>query len=378
MDRLNEIEEELKKILVNFNKNKSRQYTNKTLQEKKETVEFLLNEAKALVTVPTDAETIKNIKDTYCRIRNTADSIQILIDTQIKEINNTRMASFDIKTATALLKPYDGNHEETEAFIESLELLDELTPADQKSTMIKFIKTRVSGKARYVITDEMTSVSLIKAKLRQKFTTKISSEAVLAQLKACRQGNKTLEDYALQMENLTRQLTKAYIHEDIATGEAAEKLAEKAAVHTFAKNISNPETSLILRAGNFTTVAEITTKAMAVDEPQANKVLHYNTRQQRDSRTNYFQGRNNAWNRNRYNRPGFAQQNNQWRQNNWNSGNHRNRYQNNNRNNQAPRSNIGNSYNNNSNNNRRINYCEAGEFQDPQPTAETVRLGAAQ
>lgn len=60
---------------------------------------------------------------------------------------------FDIKTATLLIKPYDENVDETDSFIASILLLDEITSVEQKLIMLKFVNTRITGKAKYAITD---------------------------------------------------------------------------------------------------------------------------------------------------------------------------------------------------------------------------------
>lgn len=55
---------------------------------------------------------------------------------------------FDIKTATALVQPYGGSADGLEAFIDAKNLLAEIIDANQIPTTVKFLKTRLTGKAR--------------------------------------------------------------------------------------------------------------------------------------------------------------------------------------------------------------------------------------
>lgn len=53
--------------------------------------------------------------------------------------NNIEMATtFDIKTATAIVQTYDGSHSNLNAFVDSANLLKELTKDDQLLLAIKF------------------------------------------------------------------------------------------------------------------------------------------------------------------------------------------------------------------------------------------------
>lgn len=55
---------------------------------------------------------------------------------------------FDVRQACLLIQPYNGDSGGLNAFVDSVELLKELTSDNQKLTAIKFIKSRLSGKAR--------------------------------------------------------------------------------------------------------------------------------------------------------------------------------------------------------------------------------------
>ena len=56
--------------------------------------------------------------------------------------------AFDIRQATAIVQPYDGAPVGLDTFIDSVNLLKELTAAAHLQMALRFIRTRLSGKAR--------------------------------------------------------------------------------------------------------------------------------------------------------------------------------------------------------------------------------------
>lgn len=391
MENLNEIIKELNNILVLFGKLGSRKYTEKTLQEKEATVEELLAKAQILKPIHTTAGKAKEIVEAYESILNLGKEIRLLIKEQrdSKSANENTKMPFDIKMATALVAPYSGKEEETESFIDALDLLNVLTEEGDRSTMIRFIKTRITGRAKLSITPDLQTLDAIKAKLRQKFSMKLSSDAILAQLKATQQGSKKLTDYISQIENLTAQLTRAFISENVASGETAENLAEKFARQALVDNVANPETSLILRASNYTKLSDIAAKAIAIDKPVKANVFHFNAQDNKNQGNfkNNFQ--NNKWRSNNQNQR-YDRQNNWFSRNanmsangsgsqgqnascrcnryqsasNWQNNGRRNDQQNRNQ-----------TTSNNGNNRQRVYCCSSGECQPPQQDANPSQLG---
>lgn len=294
MERLEEILNELKAIIDNFKKHPNWKPTENLLIAKRNLAIALIAESKCIVLTKENEQIKQEIEEEYKKV---------IEATMITGSNPSTMA-FDIRTATSLLKTFDGKEEETETFIESINLLNELTIDDHKPLMIRFIKTRISGNAKLAITDDINTVKDIVRKLRQKFSPKLSSEAIMAQLKRTSQGGKKLTEFINTMETLTSQLTRAFISEEVATGETAQKLAETFATQTFMDNIANPETSLILRASGLKTLSELTTKAIAVDKPQKANVMYIkpsnternNYRQQYQSyNSDNYQTHKNHW-----------------------------------------------------------------------------------
>lgn len=90
--------------------------------------------------------------------------------------------------------------------------------------MLKFIRTRLQGKAREVFVEDAALNQLITI-LRQKCCSKVNSDSLLAQIRATRQNGKPISNY---MDTLCSKLAAAYVSEGLAnTSETASKLAEK-------------------------------------------------------------------------------------------------------------------------------------------------------
>lgn len=286
----------------NFKKSPNRKYQAETLNKKENKVHELLKSAGQLKTQGED----KTLDVEINKAKKLANQILDLIKT-IRKNQDTTMP-FDIKTATALLTHYTGKEDETESFLEAIDILNEITDTNDKPLMIKFIKTRISGKARLALPETINSVEAIKDKLRQKFSLKISSDAILAQLRSTHQGNKKLPEYITLMESLASQLTRAFIAEKVTSGEAAEKLAEKFANQSFIDNLTNPETALILKASNLTKLSDLAAKAISIDKPAKANIMHFKNNSQRPQNSNW-QSNNPRPNRPNYNNNWHNRQN---------------------------------------------------------------------
>lgn len=300
MEELNKILGELESILSNFKKSLSRGYTAKTLEEKEIIVKGLLAKAEGFKPISTTLEKVNKVSELFHNIAELGNKIQKLINEQREalEAHKRVKMTFDIKMATALVAIYNGQEEDTESFLDSVELLDELTEAANKAIMLKFIKTRITGKAKLALSGDITSVESLKIKLRQKFSIKLSSDAILAQLRTTQQGNKKLTEFISQIETLSGQLQKAFMSENVANGEAAEKLAEKFAIQTLVDNVANPETSIILKATNFVKLSDLVAKAISIDKPVKANVLHFSTQSNKKQGRSQNSVLNNRWQKN--------------------------------------------------------------------------------
>lgn len=91
--------------------------------------------------------------------------------------------SFDIKTATALVQPYDGSADGLEAFIDAKNLLAEIIDANQIPTTVKFLKTRLTGKARLGLSTNANIIDALIQDVKQRCISRTTPENLTAKLK---------------------------------------------------------------------------------------------------------------------------------------------------------------------------------------------------
>lgn len=254
------------------------------------------------------------------------------------KMTTTTVAAFDIKTATAVISHYDGSAENLDAFIDATKLMKELTPADQHTKLIQFIRTRLTGKARLGLPAVLNSVDALLTDVKQRCEAKIGPESILAKLKQLRiQSDVSM--FTNEVEHLTNKLKATYIEKQIPT-DVANSMATKAGVDTLIEKTTNLETKIILSAGSFSSVTEAIQKLNEHgNRTNTAQVLKFSpTRQERQfGRRPNNQNRQNSSNfqRNRqqsqhqhyqndrnYRQSNYGNNNRNWRGRNFQSQNH--------------------------------------------------------
>lgn len=191
-----------------------------------------------------------------------------------------RKMAFDLKSASSLVEVYDGSPEKLDPFVDAATLLIELTPANNNATLFKFLKTRLVGKARQALNnvpDENPTTLVLK--VQECCVSNITPESILAKLKASKQSG-TTEAFCNEVDKLTNQLINVYVSDKVP-GQTANKLACKAGIDALINGVNNPETKLILKAGNFKNINEAFQKVYENGQTSSNTatVLSYSARQ---------------------------------------------------------------------------------------------------
>ena len=120
------------------------------------------------------------------------------------------MAKVDIRLGTTLVQTYDGAPENLEAFIDAVNLFNDTVTNDfanaiapQKEaaqlTVLRFVKTRLAGVARQVITDAINLEGLLDT-LKQHCESKITSDNLTVKLKTLKQKDST-ENFCDEIES---------------------------------------------------------------------------------------------------------------------------------------------------------------------------------
>lgn len=217
-----------------------------------EEVKFLTNNEK-------DKETAEDIflaisklvevreKSKLCSLR--AVAYAIVLANKFKK----KMAEFDMKQATSIVQTYDGSSENLDAFIDAAKLLDELTLDRHKQLALKFLRTRLTGKARLGLPDDVASIAALLANVKSRCESKLTSETVLAQLKAIKERD--TDKICDRVNDLTAKLSSVYLAEKLPV-EAATKMATKAGIEALKTKVTSSDLKLILKAGSFQTIQD--------------------------------------------------------------------------------------------------------------------------
>lgn len=277
--------------------------------------------------------------------------------------------TFDIKTATAIVQTYDGCAENLYAFVDAANLLKELTKPEHVAMAIKFLRTRLTGKARQGLPENIITIGALIADVKTRCADTITPQSILAKLKVSSQKG-DVGKFCAEVESLSMQLQSVYISQMIP-GDVAKSMATKAGIDTLINGIKNTETKIILKAGTFPSVKEAVQKInenLTQETNNSNQILHMNSqrytnrdRQNYNNQRGNYRGRymnsyRNNYNRNSNNNRNYGNRqysNNYERNNDQNRFNSRNRYQNNNSNRPPPPRDS-----HSHNNNRNVYYSE--------------------
>lgn len=115
--------------------------------------------------------------------------------------------------AKTISKNYDGNPLARNAFINSIELLKTLCPAEHKTILITFIKTRLEGKALESIPNEPENIDEILDALRTNIKPE-NSKVISGRMLALRLDNKKVQDFSRQAEELADAFKRSLIVEE--------------------------------------------------------------------------------------------------------------------------------------------------------------------
>lgn len=236
-----------------------------------------------------------------------------------------------------VMKTFDGNPLQLKSFTISLDLLDALIEAEHKAIMIKFVLSRLEGKALECIPDNVTEIKTIKEAL-EKFIVHDSAKIVAGKMEALRADKTNLTDFTKRAEELAESLQRSLVVEGCTKDLALEMAVDKT-IEMCRKSARSEIVKSVLASKSFKTPKEVvaTYIVQSATETQEKQVMAFHT--QNNSRGNY---RNNS-------RGNF----NNYRGNY--SNNYANNYSNNYNNNRGNRSRGG--YRGNySNNNNRNNY----------------------
>lgn len=196
-------------------------------------------------------------------------------------------APFDVKSATAIVQPYDGSHDALNTFVDSANLLKELTTAEHVPIAIRFLKTRLTGKARLGLPDALATIDELINDVKNRCKGTVTSETIVAKLKTTKQRGDT-EKFCNTVESLCHQLQATYVEAGVPTA-VAKQMATKAGVDALTSGVTNNEARLILKASTFTDINQAIQKVTenATTNNIDTQVLAFNSNPRHNERNSF-------------------------------------------------------------------------------------------
>ncbi|CAG9760236.1 unnamed protein product [Ceutorhynchus assimilis] len=152
-----------------------------------------------------DDSEIRLVNELLVKINKLYDEILNFKD---KQTEAAEMASFDLKVAVSLLPIMDDTENTTQKLIDAIELYDSMLNNEGKPLLIKFVlKTRLSNSAKLRLSTSYNSVNDLLGDIKKHFLTIKSDSALQLKLFRSKQGDKSIESFGKDLEELFVNLT---------------------------------------------------------------------------------------------------------------------------------------------------------------------------
>lgn len=291
------------------------------------------------------------------------------LDSNSENLNNNTMALTQaakdyFRLANQIVdNKFMGEPTELATFIDQIDLLNSLTEAAQKETMIRFLITRMGGKARDALPEGIDSVEGIKTCLKTHIKPD-SSQVIEGKILALHIDKTNMTKFAEKAEKLAEQLKHSLVIEGFSK-EKAQELTIRKTIEMCRKNSRNETVKAVLSASTYNNPNEVISAMLvqqniAKDEQKDNyNKFDKNKKFNNNNKRGNFRGRGN-YRSNNYNN----QNNNDNRDNRNNNNNNRGRGRGGYNNNRGYNNNNQNNYNreyNRNNNDHAVRFVSGNE-----------------
>lgn len=252
----------------------------------------------AKIKVPTDFSV--DIKDTNKNKDDTNENNEETEDN--KQIDNNKKATMTSAETFAYLgsiskiitSTYKGDPNGLNAFISALELANASTAENQRANLIKFIKTKLEGKALEALPTNIQTVEEIIDALKRKIKPE-TSKVVLGRFLALRTERNAMTKFQMQAEELADQLRRAYISEGM-NNELAEKTTIDKTVEMCRLSAKTNLVKSILASTTFNDPKEVMAKLITESNVENNEaqILYYRGNNNQRGKYNNFRGNTNG------------------------------------------------------------------------------------
>lgn len=230
----------------NLKRNLTRSYLLTTLERKKRYCEQKFREGIALLADLEDDLKETTFHNYKARLNIAFEEVNNLLLTKINQMS----AKLDLSLALKLVKPFDGSVTQLTSYMESVELLSEYSEGVPEASILKFLKTTLTGAAHGSI-DGATTVRGAFEALRTKFAIKITPKAVENEMSSKKQLQKTISEFGAEIDGLAAKLAAAHVSAGTFASEAAAaNIVDPIAVQAFVDGLKDPSTKFFLKARN--------------------------------------------------------------------------------------------------------------------------------
>lgn len=224
---------------------------------------------------------------------NSSTDVQETEDTKIK-LDIMAMSKMDFFNFVSRVLPneFDGSSDKLQPMLDALNLI-QANIDNHENDAVAYIKTRLTGRARDLISETDTLANIIH-KLKTEIKTE-DSQTVMTKLLSHKQLNKDANKYATEIEELANRLRRAYIKEGVPVP-LAETYTANSTVRSLKTNTNSEKIKLVMEAGTFKSSQEAVTKFVSIsaDDSKSNTVFYARNGNQRGRYINNFRGRNHT------------------------------------------------------------------------------------
>lgn len=278
------------------------------------------------ITEITDTSPIDNNSNHSGTINSDSDSDSAETVTDNTQPQNVQLANNMAQSAPDFIRlanqtlhvRFDGDPSALECFLDGIDLLKDLCEEQNKGTFLKFVKTRLEGKARELIGDPKDVdeiVSVLKASIKPE-----SSKVIEGRFLALRADKCSLFKFSERAEKLAEQLNRSLFVEGYSKEKAMEITIDKT-VEMCLKSVKHDRIKSVLDSTVFSDPKEVISKMITQinklkqDGPHSSYIHKFGNQNKNNSQSN-SRGQSNNQNGHRGNQNKSQNNYNNSRQNN--------------------------------------------------------------
>lgn len=257
---------EIRKYLIK--KGKSR-YTCKTTELKLNEARLILHKSEELFSCfekskdlsgfPLETEIFENIFKLFDEISNLCSSPKTF-----------KTMEFNLKEACNLIPIMDDTETTTKRMIDSIEMYASMIDEKSNLLLIKFVLlSRLSENAKLRISGPYTSIGSLIKDLKQHLLTKKSYTAIQARLQSSKQGQRSIEEFGKDIEQLFTDMTISQADGDSSVFSVLKPINEKSAIKHFSDGLRSSRLSTIVTSRNYSSLKDAIQAAKDEDRPHA-------------------------------------------------------------------------------------------------------------